>query len=394
MITKFTKILEQLLKDKVWKIVLFSMIVVLISSSVYYFINFPSPSREHVAITPKEFKTGKINNDLSATDEVESAATFEEYNIKYNSLKAKLPKAEWKLLEHKLTPAEYKKKVADYSSYYGNLAVIEYFGGDISNYSQIPYPSETEVITYSMKRFLDDVYAGLDIDSTDFDSKIKAIEKIEHFYSLTDKKGGDTLLVDKFKTICSNSKNLTIEEIQGVEKLHNSITKTKLVFSLTKENKPFERQEQLFSLYEAAANAEITPDRFELLDSLVLRLKNQKKFKDTVVVLDVMKTVMNLDFSKYKEKGESVDELEIECVKLFFNDPSIKFEEKDIIEKLNKYSSLYSTKIEAANLEKKAREILREENRNKATDLMYFGFFFTCICVMIVQLIRQNNKKN
>jgi len=107
-----------------------------------------------------------------------------------------------------------------------------------------------------------------------------------------------------------------------------------------------------------------------------------------------MKTVMNLDFSKYKEKGESVDELEIECAKLFFNDPSIKFEEKDIIEKLNKYSSLYSTKIEAANLEKKAREILRKENRNKATDLMYFGFFFTCICVMIVQLIRQNNKKN
>jgi hypothetical protein len=392
MIQKITKILEQLLKDKVWKIVLFSMIAVLVSSSVYYFINFPSPSREHVAITPKEFKTGKINNDLSATDEVESAATFEEYNLKYNSLKAKLPKAEWKLTEKRLTKAEYNQELIKYDRALDSYIDLVYnYGIDATQPSR---PDSVKVLNYSMKTFLDDVYSSLNIDSTDFDSKIKAIEKIEHFYSLTDKKGGDTLLFDKFKNIISNSKNLTIEEIQGVEKLHNSITKTKLVFSLTKENKPFERQEQLFGLYEAAANADITPDRFELLDSLVLRLKNQKKFKDTVVVLDVMKTVMNLDFSKYKEKGESVDALEIECAKLFFNDPTIKFEEKDIIEKLNKYSSLYSTKIEAANLEKKAREILREENRNKATDLMYFGFFFTCICVMIVQLIRQNNKKD
>jgi hypothetical protein len=241
---------------------------------------------------------------------------------------------------------------------------------------------------------MDDVYAGLDIDSTDFDSKIKAIEKIEHFYSLTDKKGGDTLLVDKFKTICSNSKNLTIEEIQGVEKLHKSITKTKLVFSLTKENSEFERQDQLFNLFEAAANSEITPERFELLDSIVLRLKNQKKIKDTIAILDVMNTVMKIDFSKYKAKGESADELEIECAKLFINDATIKYDEKDVVEKFEKYISLYDSKLAAANLEKKAREILRKENRSKAIDLMYFGFFFTCICVMIVQLIKQNNKRD
>ena len=95
-----------------------------------------------------------------------------------------------------------------------------------------------------------------------------------------------------FKDICSNSKNLTLEEITGVEKLHNSITKTKLVFSLTKENTTFERQEQLFKLYESAANEEITADRFELLDSLVLRLKKEKKFKYKVVILDVIKNVI------------------------------------------------------------------------------------------------------
>jgi hypothetical protein len=392
MIQKITKILEQLLKDRVWKIVLFSMISVLILSSVYYFINLPNPSRGHIAITPKEFKTGKINDDLTATDEVESEAKFEDYNLKYNSLKAKLPKAEWLLTEKRLTKAEYNRELVKYDKEMDSYIDLVYnYGIDAS---QPIRPDSVKVLNYSMKTFLDEVYSSLDIDSTDFDSKIKTIDKIDHFYSMTDKKGGDTLLFEKFKNIISNSKNLTIEEIQGVEKLHNSITKTKLVFSLTEVNNPFERQDQLFGLYEAAANADITPDRFELLDSLVLRLTNQKKFKDTVVVLDVMKTVMNLDFSKYKEKGESVDELEIECAKLFFNDPTIKFDEKDVIEKLNKYSSLYSTKIEAANLEKKAREILRKENRNKATDFMYFGFFFTCICVMIVQLIRQNNKKD
>ena len=391
---KITKLVELVLKANVWTVVLFSMVTVLLSGAIYYFINFPDPSRTDIAITPKEFKTGKINDDLTATDEVESAATFEEYNSKYKALKAKLPKAEWNLLERKLTRAEYDKEVTRYSEYYGNLAVIQAFGGDISSFPEMSYPSDTKVYTYSMKKFLDDVFTGLEIDSTDFEAKIVALEKIEHFYSLTDKKGGDTLLVKNFKDICSNSKNLTLEEITGVEKLHNSITKTKLVFSLTKENTTFERQEQLFKLYESAANEEITADRFELLDSLVLRLKKEKKFKDTVVILDVMKTVMNINFSKYKEKGESVDELEIECAKLFFNDATIKYDEKNIIEKLDKYVSLYGTKLEAANLEKRARAILREENRNDAKDFMYFGFFFTCFCVIIVQLIKQNNKKD
>ncbi len=390
---KFTKFLEQLLKDNLWKIVLFSMFAVLIGGSVYYAINVPAPSRTHLSITPKEFKTGKINDDLSATDEVQSAATFEEYDLKLKALKSKLPKSEWKITERKLSPAEYEKAVSEYFAQKDRIAFLAGWGMDVSAL-EIPYPSETIYIRYSMKGFFDDVHKGLDIDSTDFDSKINVLNKVEHFYSLTDKKGGDTLLVKKFKDICSNSKNLTIEEIEGVEKLHHSITKTKLVFSLKKENSTFERQDQLFGLFEAAANAEITPVRFELLDSLVLRLKNQKKFKDTIVVLNVMKTVMNIDFSKYKEKVESVDALEIECAKLFFNDATIKFDEKDVVTKLEKYISLYSTKIEAANLEKKAREILRKENRSTATDIMYFGFFFVCICVMIIQLIKQNNKKD
>jgi hypothetical protein len=390
---KITSMLEQLFKDKLWKIIFFSMVSILLSGTVYYFINFPAASRVHVSITPKEFKSGKINDDLLATDEVESAATFEEYNVKYKSLKAKLPKAEWNLLERKLSRSEFETAKEKYFEYQESRRELAYIFGTYDYGVDIPFPSDIEVYSYSMKGFLDDVYGGLGIDSTDFDSKMEVLAKIEHFYSLTDKKGGDTLLVKNFKEICSNSKNLSLDEIIGVEKLHNSITKTKLVFSLTKENSDFERQDQLFNLFEAAANTEVTAEKFELLDSIVLRLKKQKIIKDTIVILNVMNTVMNIDFSKYKEKGESVDALEIECAKLFINDSSIKYDEKDVVAKFEKYISLYDSKLAAANLEKKAREILRKENRNKAIDIMYFGFFFTCICIMIVQLIRQNNKR-
>ena len=120
---KFTKGLEKLLKENLWKIVLFSMVVVLIAGSVYYAINVPAPSRTHLAITPKEFKTGKINDDLSATDEVQSAATFEEYDLKLKALKSKLPKAEWKITERKLSPAEYEKALDTYRE---KRASIEY----------------------------------------------------------------------------------------------------------------------------------------------------------------------------------------------------------------------------------------------------------------------------
>ena len=388
---KITKFLEQLFKDNLWKLALSSMIIILVGGCVYYFINYSKPERVHLVITPKEFKSNKINDDLSATDKVESAATVEDFDMKYNSLKAKLPKAEWKISEKRLTKAEYEKAIAKYEK-----AMVAYedlvYGWGIEA-TEPTRPDSVTVLNYSMKTFLDDIYSSLNIDSTDFDSKIKTIEKIDHFYSLSDKIGGDTLLVTKFKDILSKSKDLTMEEILGVEKLHNSITKTKLVFSLTKENNKFERQDQLFGLFEAAANMEITPERFTLLDSVVLRLNKMKNFKDTVLILNTIKSVMNIDFSKYKEKGESVDELEIECAKLFFSDAAIKFDEKDIDAKLTKYIALYSSKIEAANLEKKAREILRKENRSAATDIMYFGFFFICICVIIIQLIKQNSKK-
>lgn len=397
---KIENFLMKLFKDKLWLTVVSAMVVVLAIGFVYYALNFTKPSRQEVQITKKEFKNNKINDDLSETDEVESSATFEDYNTKLNALKAKLPKAEWKLTQRELSEEEYKQAMKKYGEDVNrmNEAVTSYYmlTYELPSFSSsdIPRPQKLEVFPYSMKGFLDNLFQSQEIDSTDFDAKISVIDKVEHFLSLSDKKGGDTLLVKKFQGVLSNSKDLTMEEITAIEKLHNSITKTKLVFSLTKENSPQERQEELFSFYQTAANTEVTPEVFEELTKLTQHLKGPSKIKDTVVILNVLGAAMNLDFSSVKDKLETSKDLEIGCIEDYFFTDKFKFNEKDVLNNFYKHNNLYQRKLEAANLERRAREILREENRSKAKDWMYFGFFFTCLTILIVLMIKLNTTLN
>lgn len=394
---KIEKLLMNLFKDRLWLIVVSSMVLLLTFGAVYYAFNYIKPGRQEVQITKKEFNNNKINTDLSETDEVESSASFEDYNVKLGALKAKLPKAEWKLTERELSKKDYEKAMekyqADVNSMNTSMGYYYMMTGEMPTYSSsdIPVPQRIEYFPYSMKGFLNSIHEAQEIDSTDFDAKIVVIEKIEHFLALSDKKGGDTLLVNKFKDVLTNSKDLSMAEITEIEKLHNSITKTKLVFSLTKENKPAERQEELFNFYQAGANLELTPEVFEELTNLSKHLKEKSKIKDTTVILSVVESAMNLDFSNVKEKNETTKELEISCINDFFFTDKFKYTEKDVTNKFGKHINLYQNKLEAANLERKAREILREENRSKAINWMYFGFFFTCFTTLIVLMIKMNN---
>jgi hypothetical protein len=393
---KLTQLAKGIYNVKTWRWTVLAMLAVLISGAVYYAINFLETSRPHVTISKKELKKGKVNKDLTQTDEVESEATFEDFNAKYKALSRKIPKAEWKLTKREMTEAEYE---VEYKKYQENVQSIAEMRGsylfngmtppDYLNYPDAP--TRVKMFPYSMKGFMDDILKGYDTDSTDFDTKIRIVEKMEHFMDMTDKKGLDTLLVDKFKSVLVNSKDLSIEEIKAVEKLHKSVTKTPLVFSLTAANSPQERQAELFKMYEAAANGEITEARFTQLDALVKQLKT-KKVKDTVVVLNVLASAMKTDFTKYKEEGESVDELEMQCIDDFFMSGKIDFTKDDVENKYNKYTDLFGKKLEAANLEKKAREILRKENRKTAGDFVFNGLLFAFIGVIIVFLAKLNSR--
>lgn len=242
-----------------------------------------------------------------------------------------------------------------------------------------------------MKGFMDAILKGYDTDTTDFDAQITVVDKIDHFIAMTDKKGLDTLLVDKFKSVLVNSKDLSIEEMMAVEKLHKSITKTPLVFSLTAPNSVQERQSELFKMYEAAANGELNEARFTQLDALIAHLKT-KKIKDTVVVLNVLISAMKTDFTKYQEEDESMDELQMQCIDDFFMSGKIDFTKDDIVSKYEKYSDLFGKKLEAANLEKKAREILRKENKKSAGEWVFNGLLFSFIGVIIVFLAKLNSR--
>ena len=394
---KLTQLAKGIYNVKTWRWTVLVMIAVLISGAVYYAINFLESSRPHVTISKKELKKGKVNKDLAQTDEVESEASFEDFNAKYKALSRKIPKAEWKLTQQEMTDAEYQVEYDKYleSKERRSSLLLDYYSYGMTPpdylYSDPVEPTRIKTFPYSMKGFMDEILKGYDTDSTDFDTKIRIVEKIDHFLEMTDKKSADTLLVDKFKSILVNSKDLSIEEMKAVEKLHKSITKTPLVFSLTAPNSDQERQTELFEMYEAAANGEITEARFTQLDALVKQLKT-KKIKDTVVVLNVLTSVMKTDFSKYKEDGESVDELEMQCIDDFFMSGKIDFTKDDVQNKYNKYTDLFGKKLDAANLEKKAREQLRKENRKSAGEWVFNGLLFAFMGVIIVFMAKLNSR--
>ena len=394
---KLTQLAKGIYNVKTWRWTVLAMIAVLISGAVYYAFNFFETSRPYVTISKKELKKGKVNKDLAQSDEVENEATQADFDTKYKSLAKKIPNAEWKMTQRELTEAEY---AVEYDKYLQakdsrmNLLV------DYMMYNATPpdfllsdpgEPTRIKTFPYSMKGFMDAILKGYDTDTTDFDAQITVVDKIDHFIAMTDKKGLDTLLVDKFKSVLVNSKDLSIEEMMAVEKLHKSITKTPLVFSLTAPNSVQERQSELFKMYEAAANGELNEARFTQLDALVAHLKT-KKIKDTVVVLNVLVSAMKTDFTKYQEDDESMDELQMQCIDDFFMSGKIDFTKDDIVSKYEKYSDLFGKKLEAANLEKKAREILRKENRKCAGEWVFNGLLFSFIGVIIVFLAKFNSR--
>jgi hypothetical protein len=391
---KLTQVFKFIYEQRTWNWTATVMFLIFLGGLTYYGLNFFDSKRPHVSISQKELKKGVINEDLTETDQNETGVSFEEYNKKYKAFQRKIPKAEWVKTQRELTDAEYEAALANWTS--SRMAQISSnnllmsFGIEPSNY-EIPYPSRVETYTYSMKRLFDDVIAGYDTDSADFESKINIIEKMEHFLSLSDKKGCDTLLVNKFKDVLVKSKDLSLDEMKAIEKLHLSVTKTPLIFSNTKENKVFERQSELFNFYSIAANSDISAERFEQLEKLAKHLKVKTKVKDTVAVLSVLADAMKLDFSSYKEKDELGSELEMQCVDDFFYNNKIAYKAEDVKDQFSKFKDLFGKKLEAANLEKKARDILRAENRITAKDWMYFGFFFLCLGVMIVILVKLNN---
>ena len=393
---KLTQLAKGIYNVKTWRWTVLVMIAVLFSGAVYYAFNFFETSRPHVTISKKELKKGKVNKDLAQSDEVENEATQADFDTKYKSLSKKIPNAEWKMTQRELTEAEYK---VEYDEYINRCVDIDRANEYLMNFgipttfrsADIQQPTRIKTFPYSMKGFMDAILKGYDTDTTDFDAQITVVDKIDHFIAMTDKKGLDTLLVDKFKSVLVNSKDLSIEEMMAVEKLHKSITKTPLVFSLTAPNSVQERQSELFKMYEAAANGELNEARFTQLDALVAHLKT-KKIKDTVVVLNVLVSAMKTDFTKYQEEDESMDELQMQCIDDFFMSGKIDFTKDDIVSKYEKYSDLFGKKLEAANLEKKAREILRKENRKCAGEWVFNGLLFSFIGVIIVFLAKLNSR--
>ena len=383
-IQKITDVVNYFFKRSTWAVISIFASVLLISGLLMYFYNFFKPSQQQVVITAQEFRNNKVDETLS-NKEFKSGASFEKYDEKLQKLKVFFPKAEWNKTEIVMSDADYKAAQEDYDVEYK-----KYYNS--YSYPRPTSPVRVTPIPYSMKGFMDEVVKGYAIDSIDFDKKIEIVDKMEFLVSLTNKINLDTLFHEDFKNLLKNSKNITLKEMESSYELHQKLTNTKIVYGV--KEAPFERRHILFNFFDESANNELSDKRFETAKQLIDYAKETVKVSDTVVLANIAKKSFNLNLAYLKEAKTTGDAMEREALNKFMTENNtFNLKADELEDQLNSYLTLFTKKTEMAHVEFLARKLLREENKGKALNWVYYGLLFFSLAVLIVVTIRNNHNK-
>lgn len=359
-----------------------------IGAIIYFSFQLWPNGRTETVVTLNEFKSGKINEDLS-NSEPSVGGSFDDYQQKLNGLKKFFPGAEWKRSAIVLSDKEFEQQMAQYDEDY--KAYIN------SYYGEVEYPEkpqkETE-IPYSMYTLLEDAFKANKIDSLDFEHKIELLDKIEFLVGLTNKKGLDTLFHRDFKNLLEHSKNLTLDELKNAVELHYSITKTKPVFSNNGKPVLFARKSALIQFWEDGINTDISQEKWEAVKEFAMFTKNSLKCKDTLVRLETCSSLLSFQLIM-DEEGASDQNAELNNIQHLYNEGNVfNLKAESLNQNVSTYLTLAKEKYNMSLIDQKAREILRKENKESGKLWIGITLLFFSFCAMIYKLNKLNTSNH
>jgi hypothetical protein len=352
---------------RIWQVIGLLSVLAFVFSLFLVVRNLLPTNRKEVHISKQEFKTNKVDRDFDASNNID-ACTKSAYQKALDSLKKQMPLSEWVQLTKSEQVTRYRE-VYRYDPWYGSYSTYEPYTTfeDTKNYDAIPV-------------ILEGIFSTKGIDSTEFCDQIEVIRTITALMKQTQKKMATITLKETYSYLISYN-DLQKEDVERSINMYKSVNgKKPFVVNPDAEKDPWQQFSRY--LYTYANNLDtISETRDEIAIEVVKQLKKKgiKKpdYKNNMV-LWVLRNEMDDDATQ------------VACTDLF-ESKTFKFNEKNFLERVNKYVNLYVEKYRLAESLKAKEEAEKSANVELygSSGLASFGLILAIASILILYSIRQ-----
>jgi hypothetical protein len=352
---------------RIWQVIGFLSILAFVVSLFLVVRNLLPTSRKEVHISKQEYKSNKVDRDFDESNNID-ACTKAAYKKALDSLKKQMPLSEWVQLTKSESVTRYRE-VYRYDPWYGSYSTYEPFTTfeQTKNYDAIPV-------------ILEGIFSSKGIDSTEFCDQIKVLRAITALMKQTQKSVATMALKETYRYLI-NYNDIQKASVDRAIAMYKSVNgKKPFVVNPDAEKDPWQNFSRYLYTYSNTADT-ISQTRDEIARDIAIKLKKK----------GIKKPEHRNNLAIWVLQNEMDDDAtQIACTDLF-ESRTFKFNEKNFIERVNKYLVLYIEKYRLAETLKAEEEAAKAENVELygSSGLASFGLILAIASTLILYSIRQ-----
>jgi hypothetical protein len=352
---------------RIWQIIGFISILAFVASLFLVISNLMPTDRNEVHISKQEYKSNKVDRDFDESNNID-ACTKSAYKKALDSLKKQMPLSEWKQLTKSESVTRYRE-VYRYDPWYGSYSSYEPYTAleETKNHDAIPV-------------ILEGIYSSKGIDSTEYCDQIEVVRAITALMKQTQKRVATKTLKETYRYLISYN-DLEKGDVDRAIGMYKSVNgKKPFVVNPDSEKDPWTYFSGYLYAYSDDSDT-ISETRDEIAIDAAKKL-NAKRIKKPEYRNNMVLWVL---------RNEMDDEAnEIACADLF-ESKAFKFNEKNFLERVNKYLQLYVEKYRLAESLKAEEDAEKAENVELygSSGLASFGLILGIASILILYSIRQ-----
>lgn len=323
--------------------------------------------RKEVHISKQEYKSNKVDSDFDESNNID-ACTKSAYKKALDSLKKQMPLSEWVQLTKSESVTRYRE-VYRYDPWYGSYSSYE------------PYTTFEETKNYdAIPVILEGIFSSKGIDSTEYCDQIEVVRAITALMKQTQKRVATKTLKETYRYLISYN-DLQKEDVDRAVAMYKGVNgKKPFVVNPDDEKDAWPYFSSYLYAYSNSADT-ISETRDEIAIDVAKKLKKK----------GIKKPEYRNNMVLWVLRNEMDDEAnEIACTDLF-ESKAFKFNEKNFLERVNKYVQLYVEKYRLAESLKAEEEAEKAENVELygSSGLASFGLILGIASILILYSIRQ-----
>lgn len=352
---------------RIWQVIGFLSILAFVVSLFLVLRNLLPTSRKEVHISKQEYKSNKVDRDFDETNNID-ACTKAAYNKALDSLKKEMPLSEWVLLTKSESVTRYRE-VYRYDPWYGSYSTYEPYTAfeQSKNFDAIPV-------------ILEGIFSSKGMDSSEFCGQIKVLRAITALMKQTQKSVATKALKETYRYLI-NYNDIQKTNIDRAIAMYNGVNgKKPFVVNPDDEKDPWQHFSRYLYAYSNTSDT-ISQIRDEIARDVAAKLKKK----------GIKKPQHRNNMAIWVLQNEMDDDAtQIACTDLFESN-TFQFNEKNFLQRVNKYILLYIEKYRLAETLKAEDQAEKAENLELygSSGLASFGLILAIASILILYSIRQ-----